>query len=80
MVGYRRVIKGSNTTEDTTTFYVLPSGWKEICGTSDHKKTATLCRETGWITETSESRIQKQVRLPEVGPKFVYVLNQEVIG
>ncbi|MGQ6014363.1 alkaline-shock protein [Serratia marcescens] len=80
MVGYRRVIRGSNTTEATTTFYILPSGWKEICGTSDHKKTATLCREAGWITETSESRIQKQVRLPEVGPKFVYVLNHEVVG
>lgn len=80
MVGYRRVIKGNNTNDAVTTFYVLPSGWKEICGTSDQKKTALLCREKGWITETSESRIQKQIRLPEIGPKFVYVLNQEVIG
>jgi len=80
MVGYRRVVRGDNASDAVTTFYVLPSGWKEICGTSDQKKTALLCRENGWITETSENRIQKQIRLPEIGPKFVYVLNQEVIG
>ncbi|MCQ1815489.1 alkaline-shock protein, partial [Escherichia coli] len=33
MVGWRRVEKGSTAqgTEAVTTFYVMPSGWKEIC-------------------------------------------------
>lgn len=81
MVGFRRVDKGSNGTEPGTTFYILPSGWKEICGTSDTAKTARLCHEAGWLdTELESGRLQKTVRLPETGTKKVYVFRSEVIG
>lgn len=81
MVGFRRVDKGSNGTEPETTFYILPSGWKEICGTSDTAKTARLCHDAGWLdTELESGRLQKTVRLPETGTKKVYVFRSEVIG
>lgn len=80
MVGFRRVIKGDNTKETETTFYVLPSGWKEICGTSDATKTARLCSEMGWLESGDEKRLQRKVRLPEIGAKWVYVLKSDVVG
>lgn len=81
MVGFRRVDKGVNGTEPETTFYILPSGWKEICGTSDTAKTARLCHDAGWLdTEPEGGRLQKTVRLPETGTKKVYVFRSEVIG
>lgn len=81
MVGYRRTIKGTNTSEANTMFYVLSSGWKEICGTSDTTKTAKLCRDAGWLeVETTGTKNQKAIRLPETGVKKVYVFNSEVIG
>ncbi|WP_034458928.1 DUF927 domain-containing protein [Buttiauxella noackiae] len=81
MVGFRRVDKGSNGTEPGTMFYILPSGWKEICGTSDTAKTARLCHDAGWLdTELESGRLQKTVRLPETGTKKVYVFRSEVIG
>ncbi|MBK5142995.1 hypothetical protein I2494_04565 [Budviciaceae bacterium BWR-B9] len=81
MVGYRRVVRGSNATEAVTTFYVLSSGWKEICGTSDMIKAAKLCRDEGWLdTDTGSPKNQKAIRLPEIGVKKVYVFNSTVIG
>lgn len=81
MVGFRRVDRGSNGGEPDTTFYILPSGWKEICGTSDTAKTARLCHDAGWLdTEAESGRLQKTVRLPESGAKKVYVFRSEVIG
>lgn len=66
--------------EAITTFYVLPSGWKEICGTSDAAKTARLCSEAGWLDTGDEKRLQKKVRLPEIGSKWVYVFKSDVVG
>lgn len=81
MVGFRRVDKGGNDSEPSTLFYVLPSGWKEICGTSDAAKTAQLCNEAGWIDGNTENgRLQKKVRLPEIGSKWVYVFRDDVVG
>ncbi|MCX8967138.1 DUF927 domain-containing protein [Erwinia psidii] len=81
MVGYRRTERGTNTTEAVTTYYVLSSGWKEICGTSDIVKTAKLCRDAGWLeVEPGSQKNQKAIRLPETGLKKVYVFNSEVIG
>ncbi|HGV3060364.1 TPA: alkaline-shock protein, partial [Escherichia coli] len=47
MVGWRRVEKGSTAqgTEAVTTFYVMPSGWKEICRGFDPRKVARLCAD-----------------------------------
>ncbi|MEW5561573.1 DUF927 domain-containing protein [Enterobacter asburiae] len=80
MVGFRRVIKGDNSKEPETTYYVLPSGWKEICGTSDAAKTARLCSEAGWLDTGDEKRLQKKIRLPEIGSKWVYVFKSDVVG
>ncbi len=81
MVGFRRVDKSGNGGESSTLFYILPSGWKEICGTADTAKTAQLCNEAGWIDGGTENgRLQKKVRLPEIGSKWVYVFRDEVIG
>lgn len=81
MVGFRRMDKGGNNKEAETTFFILPSGWKEICGTSDSTKTARLCDEAGWIKKDADGRrLQCTVRLPEIGAKKVYVFNSEVIG
>ena len=81
MVGYRRVVRGSNATDAVTTFYVLSSGWKEICGTSDVVKAAKLCRDEGWLDiDTGSTKNQKVIRLPEIGVKKVYVFNSDVIG
>lgn len=50
MVGWRRVEKGSTAqgTEAVTTFYVMPSGWKEICRGFDPRKVARLCADRGY--------------------------------
>ncbi|WP_340574962.1 DUF927 domain-containing protein [Escherichia coli] len=79
MVGYRKVEKGNNTREAITTFYILGSAWKEICGTSDQAKTAKLCLERGWLLPGEGGKLQKKVRLPEIGAKRVYVFNSGVI-
>ncbi|QIF15541.1 DUF927 domain-containing protein [Escherichia coli] len=72
---------GDATKEPETTFYILPSGWKEICGTSDSVKTARLCDEAGWLVKDEDrQRLQRTVRLPEIGLKKVYVFSGEVIG
>ncbi|EMM3526712.1 DUF927 domain-containing protein [Klebsiella oxytoca] len=80
MVGFRRVIKGNNNKEPETSYYVLSSGWKEICGTSDAVKTARLCSEAGWLDTDDEKRLQRKVRLPEIGSKWVYVFKSDVVG
>lgn len=80
MVGFRRVIMGDNTKEAETTYYILPSGWKEICGTSDTVKTARLCSEVGWLDTSDGERLQRKVRLPEIGAKWVYVFKSDVVG
>ncbi|EIL8134901.1 helicase [Salmonella enterica] len=66
--------------ESVTTFYIYTSGWKEICGTYNAKKTADLCREKGWLTPGDDGKNSRAVRLPEVGLKGVYVMNSDVIG
>ncbi|ECZ2621326.1 helicase [Salmonella enterica] len=66
--------------EAVTTFYIYTSGWKEICGTYNAKKTADLCREKGWLTPGDDGKNSRMERLPEVGLKRVYVLNSGVIG
>lgn len=66
--------------ESVTTFYIYASGWKEICGTYNAKKTADLCREKGWLMPGDDGKNSRAVRLPEVGLKRVYVMNSDVIG
>lgn len=80
MVGFRHVTKGNNNTEADTKYYILPSGWKEICGTSDTVKTARLCSEAGWLDTDDGKRLQRKVRLPEIGSKWVYVFKSDVVG
>lgn len=64
-----------------TTFYVLPSGWKEICKGFDAKKVARLCAAAGYLdVPEDETRTQKNIRLPEMGLKRVYQFNSSVLG
>lgn len=79
-VGFRKVEEGNNNDEAKTTFYIFASGWKEICGTFNAKKTADLCRQKGWLIPDTNGKNSRNERLPEVGQKRVYVLNSKVIG
>lgn len=80
MMGFRKVDKGSNSEDPATTFYVLPSGWKEICKGFDARKVARLCVSRGWLEAGSEGRTQVTTRLPEIGVKRVYQFNSSVLG
>jgi putative DNA primase/helicase len=81
MVGFRQVKKGDNLEEAVTTFYVLPSGWKEISKGFDAKKVARLCATAGYLdVPEDETRTQKNIRLPEMGLKRVYQFNSSVLG
>lgn len=80
MMGFRKVDKGDNTTEPVVTFYVLPSGWKEICKGFDSRKVARLCVDAGWMRPGEDGRTQNSVRLPEIGLKRVYQFNTMVLG
>jgi len=80
MMGFRKVDKGGNDSEPVTTFYVLPSGWKEICKGFDARKVARLCVAAGWLEPGSEGRTQTSVRLPEIGVKRVYQFSSLVLG
>lgn len=80
MMGFRKVEKGGNDNEPVTTFYVLPSGWKEICKGFDARKVARLCVAAGWLEPGSEGRTQTSVRLPEIGVKRVYQFSSMVLG
>lgn len=80
MMGFRKVDKGNNVTEPTVTFYVLPSGWKEICKGFDSRKVARLCVEAGWLKAGDNGRTQTSVRLPEIGLQRVYQFNTQVLG
>jgi len=80
MMGFRKVDKGGNDSDPVTTFYVLPSGWKEICKGFDARKVARLCVAAGWLEPGSEGRTQTSVRLPEIGVKRVYQFSSLVLG
>lgn len=80
MMGFRKVDKGGNDSEPVTTFYVLPSGWKEICKGFDARKVARLCVAAGWLQPGNEGRTQTSVRLPEIGVKRVYQFSSLVLG
>ncbi|EDJ9085828.1 alkaline-shock protein [Salmonella enterica subsp. enterica] len=80
VVGFRKVEEGNDSREAETTFYIFASGWKEICGTFNAKKTADLCRQKGWLMPDTDGKNSQNIRLPEVGQKRVYVLNSKVIG
>ncbi|MGM3175243.1 DUF927 domain-containing protein [Dickeya lacustris] len=81
MVGFRQVVKGGHSKEAVTLFYVLPSGWKEICQGFDAKKVAQLCARAGYLDLPDDaSRTQKNIRLPEIGVKRVYQFNSSVLG
>ena len=80
MMGFRKVDKGDNVTESAVTFYVLPSGWKEICKGFDSRKVARLCVEAGWLKAGEDGRTQNSIRLPEIGVKRVYQFNTQVLG
>lgn len=73
-------IKGDNVTEPVVTFYVLPSGWKEICKGFDSRKVARLCVDAGWLKPGEDGRTQNSIRLPEIGLKRVYQFNTQVLG
>ncbi|WP_423731452.1 DUF927 domain-containing protein [Hafnia paralvei] len=80
MMGFRKVEKGCNGNEPITTFYVLPSGWKEICKGFDARKVARLCVSRGWLEAGKDGRTQVSARLPEIGVKRVYQFNSSVLG
>ncbi|EHC9777125.1 DUF927 domain-containing protein, partial [Salmonella enterica subsp. diarizonae serovar 50:z:-] len=80
MMGFRKVDKGDNVTEPVVTFYVLPSGWKEICKGFDSRKVARLCVDAGWLKPGEDGRTQNSIRLPEIGLKRVYQFNTQVLG
>lgn len=80
MMGFRKVDTGSQTTETVTTFYVLPSGWKEICKGFNASKVAKLCVNAGWLEPGRDGRTQTSLRLPEIGLKRVYQFNTNVLG
>lgn len=82
MVGWRRVEKGSTAqgTEAVTTFYVMPSGWKEICRGFDPRKVARLCADRGYLLPSTDGKLQTTIRPPEMNPRRLYVFNSEVPG
>ncbi|RSB59829.1 DUF927 domain-containing protein [Atlantibacter subterranea] len=80
MMGFRKVDKGNTGTEAVTTFYILPSGWKEICKGFDARKVARLCVSAGWLDAGKDGRTQISMRLPEIGLKRVYQFNTNVLG
>ena len=82
MVGFRRVILGNvaQQMECLTTFYVMPSGWKEICKGIDPRKAAQLCVQAGYLIPAKDGKMQTTVRLPEIGLKKAYVFNSDVLG
>lgn len=82
MVGWRRVEKGSTAqgTEAVTTFYVMPSGWKEICRGFDPRKAARLCADRGYLLPSTDGKLQTTIRPPEMNPRRLYVFNSEVPG
>lgn len=80
MMGFRKVEKGGNGNEPITMFYVLPSGWKEICKGFDARKVARLCVSRGWLEVGKDGRTQVSARLPEIGVKRVYQFNSSVLG
>lgn len=79
MVGYRKAIKHSDTGEESTVFYVLPAGWKEICKGYDPVKAATLCMEVGALT-TNTDKLQSVVKLPDIGAKRVYQITADILN
>ncbi|HEI6790667.1 TPA: DUF927 domain-containing protein [Yersinia enterocolitica] len=80
MVGFRRVDKGNNKEDAVTTFFILATGWKEICKGFDAKKVAQLCVKAGYLDVPEDARTQKNIRLPEMGLKRVYQFNSTVLG
>ncbi|HFS6188624.1 TPA: DUF927 domain-containing protein [Escherichia coli] len=82
MVGWRRVEKGSTAqgTEAVTTFYVMPSGWKEICRGFDPRKVARLCADRGYLLPSTDGKLQTTIRPPEMNPRRLDVFNSEVPG
>lgn len=78
MVGYRKIVKNLTTSEEETEFYVLPTGWKEICKGFDPVKSAKLCHELGVLKSTGEY-LQCQSRLPGVGKRWVYRITSDIL-
>lgn len=82
MVGYRRVERGNHATgtDTLTTFYVMPSGWKEICKGFDARKVAKLCAISGYLLPAKDGKMQIAIRPPEMNVKKLYVFNSDVVG
>ncbi|HCB1446080.1 TPA: DUF927 domain-containing protein, partial [Serratia marcescens] len=82
MVGWRKVEKGNHArqVEAVTTFYVMPSGWKEICKGFDARKVARLCAEAGFLVPAKDGKMQTATRPPEMGVKKLYVFTSDVLG
>jgi len=82
MVGYRRVERGNHATgtDTLTTFYVMPSGWKEICKGFDARKVAKLCAISGYLLPAKDGKMQTAIRPPEMNVKKLYVFNSDVVG
>jgi len=82
MVGWRRVDRGNHVTgkESQTTFYVMPSGWKEICKGFDARKVAKLCAGIGFLQPAKDGKMQTAIRPPEMGVKKLYVFNSDVVS
>ncbi|AGP47397.1 hypothetical protein SOD10_38130 [Serratia plymuthica] len=80
MVGYRRVEKDTVTGEDSTVFYVLPAGWREICKGFDQVKAAKLCVESGCLLVGGDGKYQSSVRLPDIGRTRAYKITSNVFN
>lgn len=80
MVGFRRVEKDAATGEDSTVFYVLPTGWKEICKGFDQVKAARLCVESGCLLVGGNGKLQSVARLPDIGNQRVYKITSDIFN
>lgn len=79
MVGYRAVEgQGDNS---RIVFYVLPTGWKEICKGFNPAKVAKLCAAEGWLIRPNNStKLQHNGGIPGSNNAKHYRFNEQVIG
>lgn len=78
MVGYRRAVQATGTNELISEFYVLSSGWKEICKGFDPVKAAKLCVDAGFLAKASDGKYQTPIRFPDIGMKRAYKITVEI--
>ena len=79
MVGYRAIEGQADNSR--AVFYVLPTGWKEICKGFNAAKVAKLCETKGWLIRPNNStKLQHNGGIPGARNAKHYRFNEEVIG